>query len=97
MTNLLNNTAKRTAHLAGFLYLLLIPFGYFGVTYIPAALEVSGDMAATISNITASESMYRLSMASTFIMNIVSIVLVLVLYKLLKPVGMSTSVYMVVL
>lgn len=95
MNNHLINTAKQTARLAGFLYMLLIPIGFFGVAYVPT-LIVNGNIAATVSNIVASESLYRLSMASALLMNIVSVVLVLVLYKLLKPVGRNTAVYMVV-
>jgi len=95
MTILLTNS-KHIARLAGFLYFLLIPLGFFGVTYVTSALIVSGDAAATVNNIIASESLYRLSMVSALWMNVVSIVLVLVLYKLLEPVNKNLATLMVV-
>jgi hypothetical protein len=88
--------SQNTARLAGLLYLLLIPIGFFGFVYVPSLLEVPGDIAATMSNIVASESLFRLSMVSIFVMNIDSIVLVLVLYKLLKPTGKNNAALMVV-
>ena len=96
MTINMINSPKQTARLAGWLYFLLIPFGYFGVLYVSSVLVVPGDMATTISNIAASEGMYRLSMASALIMNIVSVLLVLVLYKLLKPVDKNMAGLMLV-
>ena len=94
MTNHMINTPKHITRLAGFWYLTLIPIGFFGVLYVPS-LVVSGDMASTMNNIVASESMFRLSMVSAFIMNIVSIVIVLLLYKLFKPVDKNMGRYMV--
>ena len=96
MTNQIINTSKNTGRLAGFLYVLLLPLGFFGMMYVPSKLVVPGDMATTISNILASESLFRLSMASSFLMNIDVIALGLVLYKLLKPVGKSMATFMVV-
>jgi len=96
MSDLTVNQSKQTARLAGLLYLVLAVLGYFGFLYVPEFLVVPGDMAATVNNIAASESMYRLSMVSTLLMNIVSIVIVLLLYKLLKPVGKTLAEYMVV-
>ena len=97
MTNYMIKPSKHSARVAGFLYLILIPLGFFGMAYIPEMLEVPGDMASTVSNIVASESMFRLSMASGFLMNITMIALVLVLYKLLSPVGKNMATFMVVL
>ena len=94
------NTIKNPNHmarLAGFLYLSLIPLGYFGMMYVSAILIVPDDIAATIDNIIASESLYRLSVASALMMNIVSILLALALYKLLMPVNKDVATLMVVL
>jgi len=93
----MNITSIHTARLSGFLYLLLMPLGFFGMMYVPSQLVVLGDMATTVSNIVASEFLFRLSMASSFLMNIVVIALGLVLYKLLKPVGKNMATFMVVL
>jgi uncharacterized protein DUF4386 len=88
------NSPKKTARLAGSLYLLLGIFGVFGLLYIPT-LIVAGDAAATANNIMANESLYRLSFVSGLISQIFFIPLVLVLYKLLKPVNKSHAVFMV--
>ena len=84
------------ARVAGFLYLLMIPLGIFGILYVPSALIVSGDAAATANNIMASESLFRLSIVSALMVQINQILLVLVLYKLLKPVNIIHASLMVV-
>jgi hypothetical protein len=96
MTTHMIYTPNHSARLAGFLYLILIPLGFFGVAYVPELLVVPGDMAQTVSNIMASEQMFRLSSVSALLMNIVSVLLVLVLYKLLSPVGKNMAIVMVV-
>ena len=84
------------ARVAGILYLLMIPLGIFGILYVPSTLIVSGDAAATANNIMASESLFRLSIVSALILQINQILLVLVLYKLLKPVNKIHASLMVV-
>ena len=84
------------ARIAGVLYLLMIPLGIFGIMYVPTALIVSGDAAATANNILANESLFRLSILSALLIQIVQIFLVLVLYKLLKYVNKIHAVLMVV-
>lgn len=96
MTNQIINPSKHTARIAAILYLILIPIGFFGTAYVPFALVVPGEIAKTVSNIAASESLFRLSMVAVFLMNLVSILLVLFLYKLLKPVGKGMATLMVV-
>ena len=86
---------KNTARKAGFLYLLLAVFGAFGILYIPT-LIVPGDAAATVINIQASEALFRLSFVSGLISQTIFILLVLVLYKLLKPVNKDQAVLMVI-
>jgi len=57
---------------------------------------VWGDAATTANNIMASESLFRLSIVSALIIQIVNILLVLVLYKLLKPVNKNHALLMVI-
>lgn len=90
------NSIKKTARVAGFLYLLSAPFAIFGLMYIPANLIVPGDTATTANNIMASESLFRLSIVSALITQIIGILVVLVLYKLLKPVNKNHAVLMVI-
>ena len=88
---------NRTARLAGALYLALMPFGFFGIIYVPSVLLVSGDAATTSRNIMASEWLLRGGTVSHLIGQIIFIFLVLALYRLLKPVNKDRAVLMVVL
>jgi hypothetical protein len=88
---------NRTARLAGALYLALMPFGFFGIIYVPSVLVVSGDAATTSRNIMASEWLFRSGTVSHLISQIVFIFLVLALYRLLKPVNKQHAMLMVVL
>jgi hypothetical protein len=87
---------QKTARVAGFLYLMLLPLGLFGILYVPSILIVPGDAATTANNIMASESLFRLSIMSALILQTVQILVVLVLYKLLKPVNKKHAVLMVI-
>jgi hypothetical protein len=87
---------QRTARLAGLLYLLLVPLGFFGILYVPSAFVVPGDAAATAKNIVASASAYRLSILSALLVQIVNVFVVLALYKLLKPVEKNMASLMVI-
>jgi hypothetical protein len=82
------------ARLAGFLYLSLLP-APLGLVYVPARLIVSGDAAATATNIMASESLFRLGIVSILLVDVVNIVLALALYQLLKPVSKPVAALMV--
>ncbi|UCH09146.1 MAG: DUF4386 domain-containing protein [Fidelibacterota bacterium] len=87
---------QKTARLAGLLYLLMAPFGIFGIMYVPSTLIVPGDAAATANNIMASESLFRLGIVSALIVQLIQILVVLVLYKLLRPVNKNLAVLMVI-
>ncbi len=86
---------NRTARIAGFLYLLLIPLGVLGIIYVPSTLIVPGDMAVTASNIMANESLFRLSIVSALLTQLVNLAVVLFLYKLFKPVNENIARLMV--
>jgi hypothetical protein len=90
-----SHSIQNSAKIAGWLYLLLIPLGVLGIMYVPATLVVSGDVASTISNIVANEMLFRLSIVSAFLVQLVSIFVVLYLYKLLKPVNQNHALLMV--
>jgi len=96
MTTQNNINPNKTARIAGFLYLLLVPLGILGILYIPTTLFVSGDIAATISNIRANESLFRLGIVSAIAAQLVNIFVVLYLYKLLKPVNKGMAQLMVI-
>jgi len=90
------NSPKKTARIAGFLYLIMFPLGLFGMMYVPSILIVPGDAATTANNIMASESLFRLSIVTALIVQIINTLLVLVLYKLLKPVNKNHALLMVI-
>ena len=87
---------NKTARIAGFLYLLMAPFGFFGMLYVPSILIVPGDAAITANNIMASESLFRSAIVSTLMVQIINIFMVLSLYKLLKPVNKNHASLMVI-
>ena len=86
---------KKTARLAGFLWLLMFVFGPIA-QIIRDKLFVSGDMGVTASNIMAHEFLFRLGFVSDLIMMIIYMLLSLVLYKLLSTVNKDLSILMVI-
>ncbi len=94
-----NRTAKTSlliyARVAGLLYLMMVPLGFFGM-YSHSTLIVPGDAVTTVNNIMASAWLFRLSIMSALVVQIVNILLVLVLYKLLKSVSKNAAVLMVI-
>lgn len=85
------NSIKKTARIAGFLYLIIAVFGIFSMMYIPSKLIVSGDAAATVNKILASESLFRIGFVSDSIVFLSEIVLTVLLYILLKPVSKTLA------
>ena len=83
------------ARVAGLLYLIGGITGVFGILYGPS-LMVPGDAAATASNILAHASLFRLSIVSALIDQMVFILVVLALYQVLKPVNKNMAVLMVI-
>jgi hypothetical protein len=80
-----------TARMAGVMYLLSIVTGVVGVLLVGGALVVSGDAAATATNIEAHETLLRLSFASFLIGLACYVVVTALLYGLLRPVNGTLS------
>lgn len=59
------NSKKKTARLVGLLWLLAAVTGGFGLVYIRSYVIVSGDVAATVANLRASEFLFRSAIVST--------------------------------
>jgi len=87
---------NKTARIAGILYLLVAVLGIFNMMYGPSSLIVLGDAATTVNNIMASESLFRLGIVNDLAAQTVGILLVLFLYKLLKPVSKTQASLMVI-
>jgi len=96
MTNIPSRTSpQRNARIAGALYLLLVPLGFFGM-FASSGIVVPGDAAATVNHILASESLFRFSIVVAMLVQIVNILVVLALYRLLKPVNKDMAALMVI-
>jgi hypothetical protein len=95
MTSRGQTNPNTTARIAGFLYLLLAPLGFFGAMYIPS-ITVPDNPATTVRNVLAAESLFRLSILSALATPVVTVLVALVLYRLFKPVSRSQAALMVV-
>ncbi|MFL7893630.1 MAG: DUF4386 domain-containing protein [Anaerolineales bacterium] len=90
------NSPQTTARTAAILFLIIFCLGISTELFIRPDIIMPGDAAATVTNIRASESLFRLSLVSDLIRQIFMVLLVLVLYKLLKPVNKNIALVMVI-
>jgi hypothetical protein len=87
----------KAARIAGAIYLSEVVVGPFSLIYVPRALVVSGDGAATAARILAHETMFRLAILADLFAGVISIFLTLALYRLFKNVDHFQAVTMVIL
>jgi Domain of unknown function (DUF4386) len=78
MERMTGASPRRMARIAGLLYLIGSVAGVFGILYGPS-LVVPGDAAATAKHILASESLFRLSIVSALLDQIIFVFVVLAL------------------
>jgi len=78
---------KKTARIAGLLYLIVVLTGLFSLAYVPKTLITWNDSAATFNKIATSEFLFRAGIYSSVICYTAFLFLPIVLYKLLKPVN----------
>lgn len=91
----MNLVQIRTARLAGLYVLMGIP-GAFYLQYVPRALVVRGDAAATADRILSSEPLFRVGLAAELVSNLFFILTPLVLYQLFKGVDQRKAALMVI-
>ena len=91
------SSIKKTARIAGVLYLLVVVFGAFAEVGVRASLIVPGDAAATAQNIMASASLFRIGFMSDLIMMTCYFFLAYTLYLVLKPANPDLSLLFVLL
>lgn len=96
MNTIETTNPHRTAKIAGLLYLLLVPLGVFGILYVPNALVIPGDAVMTAHNILENESLFRLSIVSALLTQVVNLFVVAYLYRLFKPVNRNYAAMMVI-
>lgn len=91
------NSLKKTARLAGLLYLILVITGIYGIFFISSQTIVLGDAGATAQNILANEFLFRTGLINDLISNTIFVLLVLVLYRMFKQVNEHQAKLMVAL
>lgn len=90
------NPSKKTARIAGALYVIMGAVGPFSLIYVPRKLIVSGDATATANKILASETLFRAGIAAELIGGIAFILLAVTLYRLLSGVNKTHASLMVI-
>jgi hypothetical protein len=94
MKEIIMDTNKRTARVAGLLYLIVAITGFFS-PYVRGRIIVNGDAAATANNIMNSEWLFRIGFVSDLIMVTSWILLVFALYKLFESVNKNYGLLMI--
>lgn len=82
---------KSLARIAGVGYLVIIVAGIFAEFFVRSSLLVPGDAVATVANIKASESFFRLGIAADTVMLIFDVIVALALYLLLASVDKTLA------
>src|SRR5437867_11457013 len=86
---------KKSARIAGAIYLSMVITGPFALIYVPNKLIVRGNAAATADNILAHETMFRLAILADLVGSVIFICLGIALYKLLSGVSRTWAGLMV--
>lgn len=88
---------KKSARIAGAIYLSLVLVAPFAMIYVPGKLIVHGNAAATADSILAHETMFRLAIFGDLIGHVIFICLGIALYRLLSCVNKTWAMLMVAL
>ncbi|MBL4811069.1 MAG: DUF4386 domain-containing protein [Rhodobacteraceae bacterium] len=88
-------TIQRFSRITGAIYLFIAIAGGFGISYVQS-LVVTGDIAATISNLVANETTIRFAIIAALLTQLGHLFLVLMLYKILAPVNAAIARLMVI-
>jgi Domain of unknown function (DUF4386) len=88
---------KKTARIAGALYLVVVLTGMFALLYVPSKLIVWTDATATFNNIKNSETLFRLGIYAGILCYTAFLLLPLVLYTLFQHINKTHAIAMVAL
>ncbi len=80
------NSLKKTARLAGLLYLIWIITGLYAMFYIPSQINTRGDAVTTAQNILSHEFLFRTCIVNDIISSTIWVFMVLVFYRMFKQV-----------
>ena len=88
---------KRTASLAASLFFFVcIPLSFWGQTYVLGKIFVPQDPITTANNLLSNEFLFRMSIVSHFVDTIFFVLMMLLFYRLFRPVGKHLSRLMLV-
>jgi hypothetical protein len=90
------NSHQKTARVAACIFLVIFFLGMSTELFIRPGMIVPEDAAVTVRNIAASDSLFRLSLMSDLLRQVLLMALPLMLYKLLKPVSKAMASLMVI-
>src|SRR5687768_16650246 len=91
------NSNKKTARIAGLLYLIVAVFGIFAIIFVLDKVYSPGDAATTAANVLANSSLVRIGVVADLIQATVFVFLGMLLYQLLKHVNKNAARSMVIL
>jgi hypothetical protein len=89
--------SKKTARLAGLIFLFMVITGLFSEIFFRQKVFVSSDIAATVSNISSNTLLYRTGIVCDILMSLGYLFTALVLFKLLASVNKNLAAVMVLL
>lgn len=79
--------SRRELRLAGLCYLAIIALGLWSEAFVRGSLVIAGDAAATARNIAAQPQLWRLGLAADLLMQVLDLPVIVVLWRLLRPVN----------
>src|SRR5207248_407656 len=82
------------ARIAGALYLITIVLGAVEEVLIRGRIFVPTDAVATAANLRSMEFLWRLGIASEMFLGIITVIVTLILYALLRPVSRDLALLM---
>jgi len=88
---------RNQGRIAGLIYLLLVLIAPFRLVFIPGKLFVSGNAEATVVNIAAHETLFRLGIFTDLLTGTIMVILMLALYQLFAHANKRQAVLMVIL
>lgn len=91
------NSLKKTARLAGLLYLVMGVTAAYGIMYTPLQIIIRGNAAATFENLLAKEFLFRTGIISHLVSQTIFLFLALTLYRLFRNVDEFAAKAMVAL
>ena len=91
------NSLKKTARLAGLLYLIWVITGVYGIFFVSSQTVVQGNAVATANKIIANEFIFKTGIINDIISNTIWVFIVLMLYRLFKQVNKRQAKLLVAL